>query len=201
MGSARNSTHPDYPADRSPQVSAYCEIVVFRNCRRRAVCRRMVKRGPAQVRTGQRRRRILAVTMRARCHLRSREAASRWSRSESHQGARSAGGKPHAVSALRCTGQSPELFRSFRAVSAAGGAHKKEPRRVAPPGVVSSTRHASIKERCRGGRGSAGRSCLDPGARRTQSAWRYSRHRSRSPRSMPSAASGRSHRSPHRTTV
>jgi hypothetical protein len=49
--------------------------------------------------------------------------------------------------------------------------HKKNPRRVAPPGVVSSSRHASIKERCRGGRGCAVRSCPDSESGRRQSAW------------------------------
>src|SRR5215475_12257564 len=79
---------------------------------------------------------------------------------------------------------------------------QKSPRRFAPPGVVSSTRHASIKERCRGGRGCEGRSFPDPGARRRRSAWRCWQALYRSPpRSMPSPASGRSHRSPRRTTV
>jgi hypothetical protein len=81
--------------------------------------------------------------------------------------------------------------------------HKKSPGGFCPPGVVSSTRHASIKERCRGGRGCEVRSCPDSGARRRPSAWRPGKwtYRSRWRPSMPSPASGRSHRSPHRTTV
>jgi hypothetical protein len=96
--------------------------------------------------------------------------------------------------------------RSQRALAAqpeSSSGHKKSPRRVAPPGVVSSSRHASIKERCRGGRGCEVRSCPDSGSGRRRSAWRCypTLYRSRWRPSMPSPASDRSHRSPHRTTV
>jgi hypothetical protein len=82
-------------------------------------------------------------------------------------------------------------------------AHKKSPGGLAPPGSSAQTRHASIKERCRGGRGCEGRSCPYPGPDRSQWAWlcRPAPYRSLVPRSMPSPTSGRSHRSPHRTTV
>jgi hypothetical protein len=40
-----------------------------------------------------------------------------------------------------------------------------------PAGVVSSTGHANIKERCRDGRGCEKRSCPDPGPRTERSAW------------------------------
>jgi len=78
----------------------------------------------------------------------------------------------------------PSSSRGARAPSALARAHrlrswraaqpqKKSPGGFAPPGVVSSARHASIKERCRGGRGPAVRSCLGSGPGTRRSAWRY----------------------------
>ena len=127
-----------------------------------------------------------------------------------NQSATSAGGpfwptKPGGKTAItiRPGAGTHRIRMSFTGQPASCSAQKKAPAGWPPAGVVSSTRHASIKERCRGGRGCAARSCPDPGWRRKPSAWpcRPERYRSRPPRSMPSAASGRSHRSPHRTTV
>jgi hypothetical protein len=81
--------------------------------------------------------------------------------------------------------------------------HKEKPPAGCPAGGRCSSRYASIKERCRGGHGCEVRSCPDSGSGRRPSAWRCcpAPCRSRWPRSMPTPASGRSHRSPHRTTV
>jgi hypothetical protein len=50
-------------------------------------------------------------------------------------------------------------------------AHKKSPGGLAPPGSSVQTRHASIKERCRGGRGREFRSCPGPGCCSWRAAW------------------------------
>src|SRR6516225_4103116 len=49
-----------------------------------------------------------------------------------------------------------------RAQPASCSGDKKSPGGLAPPGSSAPTRHASIKERCGGGRGGEGRSCPDP---------------------------------------
>ena len=120
---------------------------------------------------GRRHRRILAVTMRARCHFRSRKAASRCSRSNRIKG--EVRGRQTTQSqrcdALARVRNCSDL--SVRYPQPVRGAHKKAPGGLPRRGSSSSTRHASIKERCRGGRGREGRSCPDSGFGKTPSAW------------------------------